>query len=54
MKIASYDEGVTFNLYNELISELATYGVIAKVLTVCVRSAIRSITIASCKPSNRL
>ena len=30
MKIASYDEGVAFNLYNELISELATYGVIAE------------------------
>ena len=54
MKIASYDEGVAFNLYNELISELATYGVSAKVLTVCVKSSIRSITIASCKPSNPL
>lgn len=30
MKIASYDEGVAFNLYNALISELATYGVIAE------------------------
>ncbi len=30
MKIASYDEGVAFNLYNELMSELATYGVIGK------------------------
>ena len=30
MKIASYDEGAEFNLYNELINELATYGVIAK------------------------
>ena len=30
MKIASYDEGMGFNLYNELISELATYGVIAE------------------------
>ena len=30
MKIASYDEGVAFNLYNDLISELATYGVIAE------------------------
>ena len=30
MKIASYDEGVAFNLYNELISELATYGVIGE------------------------
>jgi hypothetical protein len=30
MKIASYDEGVAFNPYNELMSELATYGVIAK------------------------
>lgn len=28
MKIASYDEGTPFNLYNELINELATYGVI--------------------------
>ena len=28
MKIASYDEGVAFNPYNELISEFATYGVI--------------------------
>ena len=30
MKIASYDEGVRFNLYNERINELATYGVIAE------------------------
>ena len=30
MKIASYDEGVSFNLDNELISELATYGVIGQ------------------------
>jgi len=30
MKIASYDEGVSFNLDNELISELATYGVIGE------------------------
>ena len=30
MKIASYDEGVGFNLYNEHINELATYGVIAE------------------------
>ena len=30
MKIASYDEGVRFRLYNELINELATYGVIAE------------------------
>ena len=30
MKIASYDEGVAFNPYNDLMSELATYGVIAK------------------------
>ena len=30
MKIVSYDEGMPFNLYNELISELATYGVIAE------------------------
>lgn len=30
MKIASYDEGITFNLDNELISELATYGVIGE------------------------
>ena len=30
MKIASYDEGTEFNLYNELINELATYGVIAE------------------------
>ena len=30
MKIASYDEGVAFNFYNELISELATYGVIGE------------------------
>ena len=30
MKITSYDEGVAFNLDNELISELATYGVIAE------------------------
>ena len=30
MKIASYDEGVEFNLYNELITELSTYGVIAE------------------------
>ena len=30
MKIASYDEGVNFNLYNERINELATYGVIAE------------------------
>ena len=30
MKIASYDEGVAFNLDNELISELATYGVIGE------------------------
>lgn len=30
MKIASYDEGMDFNLDNDLISELATYGVIAE------------------------
>ena len=30
MKIASYDDSVEFSLYNELISELATYGVIAE------------------------
>ena len=30
MKIASYDEGVRFSLYNEHINELATYGVIAE------------------------
>lgn len=30
MKIASYDNGIEFNLYNELINELATYGVIAE------------------------
>ena len=30
MKIASYDEGMAFNLYNDLISELATYGVITE------------------------
>ena len=30
MKIASYDTNVDFNLYNELINELATYGVIAE------------------------
>ena len=30
MKIASYDEGVAFNLDNELMSELATYGVIGE------------------------
>lgn len=30
MKIASYDEGVDFNLDSDLISELATYGVIAE------------------------
>lgn len=30
MKIASHDDGVEFNLYNDFISELATYGVIAK------------------------
>ena len=30
MKIASYDEGVKFSLYNEHINELATYGVIAE------------------------
>ncbi len=30
MKIASYDEGTPFNLYDELINELATYGVIAE------------------------
>lgn len=30
MKIASYDESVEFSLYNELVSELATYGVIAE------------------------
>ena len=30
MKIASYDEGVDFNLDNDIISELATYGVIAE------------------------
>ena len=30
MKIASYDEGVPFSLYNEHINELATYGVIAE------------------------
>ena len=30
MKIAAYDEGVDFNLDNALITELATYGVIAE------------------------
>ena len=30
MKIASYDEGVRFRIYNEHINELATYGVIAE------------------------
>lgn len=30
MKITSYDKGIEFNLYNELINELATFGVIAK------------------------
>ncbi len=30
MQIASYDEGVAFNLDNEIISELVTYGVIAE------------------------
>ena len=30
MKIASYDEGVRFSLYNEHINELTTYGVIAE------------------------
>ena len=30
MRIASYDRGVQFTLRNEIISELATYGVIAK------------------------
>ena len=30
MKIASYDEGITFNPYDDLMSELATYGVITK------------------------
>ncbi len=30
MKIISYDNGIEFNLYNELINELATYGVIAE------------------------
>ncbi|MDE0636590.1 MAG: AAA-like domain-containing protein [Candidatus Poribacteria bacterium] len=30
MKIASYDEGVAFNLDNEFISELTTYGVIGE------------------------
>ncbi|MDE0638676.1 MAG: AAA-like domain-containing protein [Candidatus Poribacteria bacterium] len=30
MKIASYDEGVEFNLDSDIISELATYGVIAE------------------------
>ena len=30
MKIASYDQGTTFSLQNELISELATYGVIVE------------------------
>ena len=30
MKITSYDKGIEFNLYNELVNELATYGVIAE------------------------
>ena len=30
MKIASYDEGTPFNLYNDLINGLASYGVIAE------------------------
>ncbi len=30
MKIASYDQGTTFSLQNELISELTTYGVIVE------------------------
>ncbi len=30
MKITSYDNGIEFNLYNELVNELATYGVIAE------------------------
>ena len=30
MRIISYESGVQFNLRNEIISELTTYGVIAK------------------------
>lgn len=30
MKIASTDERVEFSLFNELISELATYGVVVE------------------------
>ena len=30
LKITSYDSGIEFNLYDELINELATYGVIAE------------------------
>jgi hypothetical protein len=30
MQIASYEKGIPFNLRNELISELATYGVLKK------------------------
>ena len=30
MRIMLYDEGVTFNLHNELINELATYGVLTR------------------------
>ena len=30
MKIISYDKGIEFNLYDELITELATYGVITE------------------------
>ena len=30
MKITSYDNGIEFNLYNDLINELATYGVVAE------------------------
>ena len=53
MKIASYDEGAEFNLYNELINELATYGVIAKGMTVCVKLSTQFITIASYGHLNR-
>ena len=52
MKIASYDQGTVFNPYNDLINELATYGVIAKGSDGRCEIVNPFITIASCRRSS--
>ena len=44
MQIMAREEGVDFSLDDDIISELATYGVIKKGLTECVKSSIRFIS----------